>query len=64
MTEVEFLGMIVACGCIHMDPAKLSAIETWPLLKTVKAIQSFLGFVIFIDSSSRVSLTQSPLSLL
>ena len=36
--EVEFLGMIVGRGCIHMDPAKLSAIATWPPLKTVKAI--------------------------
>ena len=46
-TEVEFLGMIVGCGCIHMDPAKLSATTTWPLLKTVKAIRSFLGFCNF-----------------
>ena len=46
-SEVEFLGMVVGCGCIHMDPAKLSTIATWPLLKTVKAIQSFLGFCNF-----------------
>ena len=45
--EVKFLGMVVGCGCIHMDPAKLSTIATWPLLKTVKAIQSFLGFCNF-----------------
>ena len=36
--EVEFLGMIVRSGCIHMDPAKLSAIAAWPPLKTVKAV--------------------------
>ena len=45
--EVEFLGMTVGCGCIHMDPAKLPAITTWPLLKTVKAVHSFLGFCNF-----------------
>ena len=45
--EVEFLGMIVGCGCIYMDPAKLSAIMTWPPLKTVKAVRSFLGFCNF-----------------
>ena len=45
--EVEFLGMIVGCGCIRMDPAKLSAIMAWPPLKTVKAVQSFLGFCNF-----------------
>ena len=46
-TETEFLGMVVGSGCIHMDPAKLSAITTWPPLKTVKAIRSFLGFCNF-----------------
>ena len=46
-SEVEFLGMVVGCGCIHMDPAKLSAIVTWPPHKTVKAICSLLGFCNF-----------------
>ena len=45
--EVEFLGMIVGSGCIHMDPAKLSAIAAWPPLKTVKPVWSFLGFCNF-----------------
>ena len=45
--EIEFLGMIVGCGCIHMDPAKLSTIAAWPLLKTVKAVRSFLSFCNF-----------------
>ena len=45
--EVEFLGMIVGRGCIHMDPAKLSAIATWPLPKTVKAVCALLGFCNF-----------------
>ena len=43
-SEIEFLGMIVGCSCISMDPAKLSAIAAWPLLKTVKAVCSLLGF--------------------
>ena len=37
-TEIEFLGMIVGSGCIHMDPTKLCAIATWPPLKTIKAV--------------------------
>ena len=45
--EIKFLGMIVGCGCIRMDPAKLSAIATWPQLKTVKAVCSLLGFCNF-----------------
>ena len=39
--------MIVGHGCICMDPAKLSAIAAWPLLKTVKAVCSFLSFCNF-----------------
>ena len=46
-SEIKFLGMVVRCGYIRMDPAKLSAIVMWPLLKTVKAVQSFLGFCNF-----------------
>ena len=45
--EVEFLGMVVGCGCIRMDPAKLSAIASWPPPKTVKAVRLFLGFCNF-----------------
>ena len=45
--EIKFLDMIVGHGCIHMDPAKLSAIATWPLPKTVKAICALLGFCNF-----------------
>ena len=39
--------MIVGCGCIHMDPAKLSAIVTWPPPKSVKAVCALLGFCNF-----------------
>ena len=46
-SEIKFLGMIVGSGCIHMDPAKLSAIAAWPLLKTIKAICLFLSFCNF-----------------
>ena len=46
-SEVEFLGMIVGHGCICMDPAKLSAIVTWPPPKTVKAVHTLLGFCNF-----------------
>ena len=45
--EIKFLGMVIGCGCILMDPAKLSAIASWPPLKTVKAVHSFLGFCNF-----------------
>ena len=59
-TEIEFLGMIVGHGCIRMDPAKLSAIATWPPPKSVKAVRALLGFAIFIKSSSPDPPTSSP----
>ena len=40
-------SMVVGYGCIHMDPAKLLAIVTWPLPKTVTAVCSLLGFCNF-----------------
>ena len=39
--------MVVGCGCICIDPAKLSAIVTWPPPKTIKAVHSLLGFCNF-----------------
>ena len=45
--EIKFLGMIVGSGCIRMDPAKLSAIATWPPPKSVKAVCALLGFCNF-----------------
>ena len=45
--EIEFLGMIVGCGCIRVDPAKLSAIATWLPPKSVKAVCALLGFCNF-----------------
>ena len=45
--EIEFLSMIVGSGCIHMGPAKLSVIATWPPPKSVKAVHALLGFCNF-----------------
>lgn len=41
--ETEFLGHIVTTEGIKANPKKLSAIEKFPIPKTVKEIQSFLG---------------------
>jgi hypothetical protein len=45
--SVEYLGLIISKGEIHMDPVKLKAIQDWPLPRTVKDIQKFLGFCNF-----------------
>jgi len=46
-TSVEYLGLIISEGEIRMDPVKLKAIQDWPLPRTVKDIQKFLGFCNF-----------------
>jgi hypothetical protein len=44
---IEYLGFLVTNGHVKMDPEKLSGIMEWPTLKTVKEVQSFLGFCNF-----------------
>ena len=41
--EVDFLGMIMSCDGIKMDPSKISAILKWPDLTNVKQVRAFLG---------------------
>ena len=43
VTEVDFLGMIVSCDGIKMDPEKVSAILKWPEPTNVKRVCAFLG---------------------
>jgi hypothetical protein len=44
LERVEYLGMIIEEGKISMDPTKLKGIRNWPEPKTIKQVQSFLGF--------------------
>ena len=46
-TEVEYLGLIVKNGEVHMDPTKLMEVWDWELPKLVKAVQSFIRFYNF-----------------
>jgi len=46
-TSVEYLGLIISEGELHMDPVKLQAVRDWPCPKSVKDIQKFLGFCNF-----------------
>ena len=45
--SVEYLGVIVTPNGITMDPGKIQTILDWPAPKTVKELQSFLGFANF-----------------
>src|SRR5258708_6498820 len=47
MDTVEYLGFILTPTGLHMDPAKVAAIQNWPEPRNVHDIQSFLGFANF-----------------
>lgn len=57
---VEYLGFVVSPSGISMDPEKTAAIRDWPVPKSVRDIQSFLGFANFyrrfIDEYSQIAL--------
>ena len=46
-TSVEYLGLIISEGELHMDLVKLTAVTKWPTPKTMKEVQKFLGFCNF-----------------
>ncbi|KIM64091.1 hypothetical protein SCLCIDRAFT_23718 [Scleroderma citrinum Foug A] len=43
VTEVNFLGMIISCDGIKMDPEKVNTILKWPEPTNVKQVRAFLG---------------------
>ena len=45
--EMTFVRYMVSKAGIGMDPAKVTAILDWPTPRSVKDVQSFLGFAIF-----------------
>jgi len=46
-TSIEYLGAVISEGNVCMDLNKVQGILKWPRPKTVKQIQSFLGFCNF-----------------
>ena len=44
--DTEFLRHHITMEGIHMDPAKIQAIQEWPTLWNIKDIQKFLGLVV------------------
>jgi hypothetical protein len=42
-----FLGFLITRNGIHMDPAKISAVQNWPLPTTITGVRAFLGFTGF-----------------
>ncbi|TKS65685.1 Retrovirus-related Pol polyprotein [Collichthys lucidus] len=61
----SFLGFIVAEGRIQMDPAKVSAVSSWPIPESRKKLQQFLGFANFYRRFIRgYSVVAAPLTSL
>lgn len=56
--EVTFLGFIVGADGLKVDPAKVEAVKSWPIPKSITDCRSFLGFVgfyrKFIDNHSAI----------
>lgn len=46
-TKINYLGLIISKNGVSMDKKKIDAIISWPTLKTVKELQSFIGFANF-----------------
>ncbi|WAR61405.1 hypothetical protein PtB15_12B90 [Puccinia triticina] len=42
--EVEYLGLLIVCNRIRMDPAKVKAVMEWPAPRNVTELQRFIGF--------------------
>ena len=45
--DIEFLGLIIGPDRIKMDPIKVEAIMSWPILRRVQEVQAFLGLANF-----------------
>ena len=45
--EVEFLGIIIGHGQVHMDPVKVQGILDWPIPQNLRDVHSFLGLYSF-----------------
>ncbi|GIZ39172.1 hypothetical protein CKM354_000256300 [Cercospora kikuchii] len=64
--EVKFLGFIINTRGIAIDPEKIGSIKTWPIPKTVKDVQSFLGLANynpkFIKDYSKIATPLSDLT--
>ena len=45
--EVEYLGLVVKDGEVHMDSTKLNGVENWDPPTSVKATWSFIRFCNF-----------------
>nr|GEZ67373.1 hypothetical protein [Tanacetum cinerariifolium] len=59
ISRVQFLGHVIDCRSIHVDPAKIESIKDWTSPKTPTEIHQFLGLAgyyrIFIEGFSKIT---------
>ena len=64
--QMTFVGYMVSLAGISMDPEKIKSILEWPVPKSVKEVQSFLGFANFyrkfINNYSHLATPQTTLT--
>ncbi|GJW18321.1 putative reverse transcriptase domain-containing protein [Tanacetum coccineum] len=65
LKEVQFLGHVVNCDGIHVDPSKVESVKNWKTPESPAEIRSFLGLAgyyrRFIENFSKIA---KPLTLL
>nr|GEU57629.1 reverse transcriptase domain-containing protein [Tanacetum cinerariifolium] len=66
ISRVQFLGHVIDCRGIHVDPAKIESIKDWASPKTPTEIRQFLGLVgyyrIFIEGFSKIAKSMTKLT--
>ncbi|GJT99868.1 putative reverse transcriptase domain-containing protein [Tanacetum coccineum] len=65
-SRVQFLGHVIDCRGIHVDPAKIESIKDWASPKTPTEIRQFLGLAgyyrRFIEGFSKIAKTMTKLT--
>ncbi|GJS48014.1 reverse transcriptase domain-containing protein [Tanacetum coccineum] len=66
ISRVQFLGHVIDCRGIHVDPAKIESIKDWASPKTPTEIRQFLGLVgyyrRFIEGFSKIAKSMTKLT--
>jgi len=45
--EIEYLGLVIGGGRVHMDRVKVQGVDKWQRPKTLKELQGWMGFINF-----------------
>ncbi|GJS79116.1 hypothetical protein Tco_0728997 [Tanacetum coccineum] len=66
ISKVQFLGHVIDCQGIHVDPAKIESIKDWASPKTPMEIRQFLGLAgyyrRFIEGFSKIAKSMTKLT--